>query len=344
MHPSPSSHPSKHRPKTSRHASSVVGFLVSLFLLGAAGWLVANRQFVIDQVTALEFRPEPALQAIIDRSSLSEKGIFYLYASQAKVVDRTGFNRSCGSLQNEKTVILGCYRTPENKIYVFDVADPRLDGIKEATTVHEMLHAAYDRLSESEKNRVNGLLQDQAKKVTDPRLLQIIQFYHESEPGDVTNELHSIFGSEVRGLTPELEQYYAQYFQDRTVTLGFKEKYEKIFADLSAHQQQLVTELQQLQATIERRQQAYQSSLNVLERDIRSFNTWARSGNATSDEFNGRRTRLQARIDGLNAEQYTLNTLIDTYNSKRAELEALNLQAEQLNGSIDSKLTPLPSL
>ena len=35
--------------------------------------------------------------------------------------------------------------------YIYNVNDERLNGLKEVTAAHEMLHAAYERLPESDK-------------------------------------------------------------------------------------------------------------------------------------------------------------------------------------------------
>ena len=329
--------------KRKKH-SSLPAVVASLCVLALAVSVFVFRQNIVDTITVWRFQPSQELTTIVERGKFSELGEFYLYASEALVVDRAGFNQHCGSLQNEKTVVLGCYTLPERRVYVFDVDDTRLDGVKEATAAHEMLHAAYDRLSATEQARVNTLLRAQEKKITDTRLLELIAFYNQSEPDAVENELHSIFGTEVRTLSPELETYYAQYFTDRAAIVTLKEAYEKVLTDLKAQQQALVAELNALADSLSERQTTYKTAIALLDDDIAAFNRWAKSDDATESEFDARRAVLERRIATLSAERNSINAAITTYNTKKAELDALNVQAESLSQSIDSAMTPPPKL
>ncbi len=324
--------------------SSTLALLFAVLLLGLAAFVFLNRQAIIDQFTVWQFKPSAEIASIADRAQLSDKGKYYLYASQAEVDDRAKFNAECGTLQNEKTVVIGCYTNPAKRIFVFNVTDPRLDGVKETTAAHEMLHAAYDRLSDSERTRVDALLQAQKAKITDPRLLDIIKYYESSEPGAVVNELHSIFGTEVRDLSPELEAYYKQYFTDRLAVVSFKEKYEKVFTDLADQQTELVNEMNTIARDVNTRQAAYQTSLATLNANIAAFNTWAQSGTASQSEYNTRRAALQRQISALDTERSAINAEIDSYNAKKDALDKLNVQAAALNLSIDSKLEAAPTL
>ncbi len=317
-------------------------FSAVLLALVATG--IFFRQDIIDQLTVWRFTPSADLQSIALRASFSEQGKHYLYMSETQVVDRDGFNEKCGTLQNEKTVVLGCYTVPDRRIYVYNVSDTRLDGVKEATAAHEMLHAAYDRLSNSERTRINGLLKDQEQKITDPRLLELIKSYSLAEPTELDNELHSIFGTEIRDLSPELEIYYGQYFTDRLTVVGFKEKYEKVFTDLRVRQEQLVVELNSLVTTINNLRADYTVKLEKINSDIEALNTWAKSGDATQSAFDLRRAELLKRISALDADRARINDDIKTYDSKKVELDELNLQSENLNQSIDSNLASPKSL
>lgn len=313
--------------------------LFALLLLGAGVLLLYNRQAVVDQITVWRFVPSSAVVALADTAGLNDRGKYYLYASQADVSDRAAFNQACGGLQNERTVVIGCYAGADKRIYIYNVTESQLDGIKETTAAHEMLHAAYDRLSESEKQRVDDLLVAQQSSTTDVRIQKLIAEYQQSEPDEVVNELHSIFGTEVRNLSPELETYYARYFSDRLKVVALKEKYETVFADLAAKQQRYVDELNALASTVSSRQQAYQEELARVNTDIAAFNAWAEGGIATRVEYDTRRTALQARISALDAERDAINRAIDTYDATKAKLDTLNLQAASLNKGIDSKLS-----
>lgn len=318
--------------------------LFSCLLLGLAAVAFLQRQYIADQLVVWQFQPTTQLQSVAERAGLSETGKFYLYASQAAIVDKETFNQACGSLQTEQTIVIGCYTSPEQRIYVYNVADQQLDGVVETTTAHEMLHAAFDRLNTKDKQTVTALLEAEQKKITDTRLLQLIESYKKTEPGEVINELHSIIGTEVASISPELESYYGRYFIDRAAVVALKDKYESVFTDLAEQQDTLVNELEASAESINARQTAYATSLQKLNSDIEQFNSWAKANSPGYAEFESRRQALQQRIVSLENERLSLNTAISTYNKKKAELDALNLRAASLNQSINSKLAPTPSL
>lgn len=330
--------------KSPRRRGGLAAALLPILLVVIAALAFLNRQWIIDQVTFWQFQPSAEIAAIASKDKLTDLGKFYLYASQAEVNDRDAFNEACGGLQTEKTIVLGCYAGPLRRIYIFGVSDTRLDGVKEVTSAHEMLHAAYDRLSDSEKQRIDSLLIEQQKTITDQRILNTIEEYKKTEPTEIVNEMHSIFGTEVRNISPELEDYYKRYFVSRSDIIGYAEKYEKVFTDIKDQQTNLVQELNSLARDVNARQAQYQSSLATLNTDIAQFNLWAQSGSATRSEYSTRRLELDKRIAALDSERNAVNDQIDSYNKKKVALEALNVQAESLNQSINSKLETAPSL
>lgn len=335
---------SLHNHEHTSHHRLIRAGVASLLLLAAAAAALLFRQQLFDQYVVWTFKPSASVVSAADRAGLNDTGKFFLYASQTEIVDRTMFNSACGSLQNEQTVVLGCYTSPGQRIYVYDVTDSRLDGVVEATAAHEMLHAAYDRLGSDDKAKVNALLEAQESKITDPRLLKLIAAYKKTEPGELINELHSIIGTEVQSISPELETYYARYFTDRSAVVALTQKYEHVFTDLENQQNALVKELDTLAADINARQTVYNADLKQLNKDIETFNTWTKSGNATAEEYDARKSVLEQRIAALEAERTSINAEITTYNSKKAELDKLNLAAQDLNQSINSKVSPTPSL
>lgn len=337
-------HPSqKSEAKPHSRKSTIAGLITAGSILVVAALVFLFRQQLIDYVTVQRFQPSSELQNVLSRTHLSEKGKYYVYASQAQIVDRTVFNEACGTLQNEKTVVLGCYTTDNKRLYVYNVTDARLAGVREATTAHEMLHAVYDRLEGAERARVDVMVSEQAKHVTDRRLLELITFYEQSEPGAMASELHSILGTEVRSLNPELEAYYAQYFSDRAALVAEKERYETVFSDVRTKQQILVGEMSTLASEVERRTAAYQAVTATLNADIATFNTWAKSNGATRDRFVERKAVLEGRIASAESERDAINQLVTAYNAKRDELIQVNLLAEDLTHSLESNFNQLPS-
>lgn len=327
--------------KNNRSTTSRLVF--TLLILAMAAGILLFRQQIIDQFNYYEFQPSSDVAALAARDELSDTGKFYFYSARPQIEDRTTFNNSCDSIKDETTVVLGCYAG--QRIYVFDVKDAQIDGIKEVTAAHEMLHAAYDRLSDSERSHVDSLLEAQAAKITDPSIVSLLKAYDKTEPGERVNELHSIIGTQVANISPELESYYSRYFKDRSVVVGLYNKYEGVFNSLKSQQDELSDELDQLSAQITGKAATYNQDVAQLNADIESFNHKASSGGfANQGEFNSDRNALIARQASLSQEKTDINNLIDDYNKKRAQLAAINSQAEALNRSINSNLNPLPTI
>src|SRR6185295_11567695 len=95
--------------------------------------------------------------------------LFYVY--HPVLEDKQAFNSHC--TDSEKTIVLGCYIS-RTGIYLYDVTDSRLNGVEQVTAAHETLHAAYERLSSSERKRVDGLTAQAFAQVTDQRIKDTI--------------------------------------------------------------------------------------------------------------------------------------------------------------------------
>jgi len=330
-------------PQPRNKSRVLLKLLVSVLLFAFASWIFLNRQFVIDQVSVWQFRPSSDVVELAQRTSMTDAGRFYFYASHPDVQDRTEFNNSCKNLSTQETVVLGCYST--RRIYLFNVNDPALDGIKEVTAAHEMLHAAYDRLNQRERRHIDELLDNVAKTVSDTGLQKLLKEYDKTEPGERLNELHSILGTQVLDVGDELEAYYKRYFSDRHQVVALSQKYESVFNNLRTQQDQLAKELEQLAAELTVESNSYNASIAQLNASIVSFNKQATAGGFNSQaEFNSQRADLVALQEQLRTDQERLNGKIVVYNQKRTQLEAINSEAEELNRSINSNLSPVPAL
>ena len=327
------------QPRSARpNQSSIVKLLVAVLFFGVAAWVALNRQYIIDQTIVWNYKPSPDIAALATRSSMSERGKFLFYASRPTLDDRATFNTRCRELM-EKTAILGCYSG--RQIYVFNVTDERLDGIREVTAAHEMLHAVYERLGKSERQRIDHLIEQQATRIDDPKLKARLALYDQTEPGERLNELHSILGSEIGSLDAELERHFAQYFTDRSAVVALSNKYESVFDELERQQKALVDELNALAARIDAASATYTSALASLETDVNSFNARAHAGQFASEKvFLAERSQLLSRQTTLQSQRTSINSDIATYDLKKRELDALSTQAEGLQKSINSQALP----
>lgn len=324
---------------------TVFGGVFSIAILAFAVFLLLNQQYVKDQVTYWSFQPTQNVQALEGNIDFTPTGKFYFYAQQPQIDGSDAFNTSC-QRQEVGNPILGCYTT--GRIYVYDVTNEQLDGIEEVTAAHETLHAVWDRMSENEQAKLGALLEaEYAKLSNNSDLVQRMEYYKRTEPGQLDNELHSILGTEIQSLSPALEAHYAKYFSNRQKIIDFHMKYATIFSNLKSQSDSLYAELTALGANIESRSGTYDADVTQLSADISSFNTRADNGDFSSiNQFKNERAVLLARSNRLDAERASISADIDAYNEKYKEYQKVSSAIEVLNKSIDSikELQPTPSV
>lgn len=322
----------------------IVALVISAAILGFASWLFMNQRFVADQLSVWSYNAPENVQQIEERVDFTGKGRFYFYATQPEVASSDTFNQDCPR-QETNSPILGCYAS--GRIFIFDIKNEQLDGIKEVTAAHEMLHAVWERMSANEQKRVGSLLRSEYAKLIDGELKDRMDYYARTEPGEFENELHSIIGTEFKNISPALESYYRQFFEDRQKVLALHAKYDALFKSLVTQRDTLFEQLQTLGKTIETRSEAYNAAVTQLSSDIASFNTRAENGDFSSiNQFNRERTAMITRTNELTAERASINADIIRYNSLFSQYEEIATQIETLNKSIDSitDLKPAPSL
>lgn len=321
-------------------ATSSIGVIA--LILGVL--IVLNRQYITDQFDVWTYSPASDIVSLATRSGMSPEGRFYFYASQPVLDNAQNFSGKCGKTE-ASTAILGCYTAAH--IYLYDVSNAQLDGIREVTAAHEMLHAAYDRMGKSERTQVDTLVEaEYATLKNDKTFAQRMTFYDKTEPGERDNELHSIIGTEVPTISPALEAHYKAYFSDRSLVTALHTKYAAVFANVEAEGQQLTAQLNQLGNTIDADSTTYNAQVSQLNIDVQAFNAKASSNGGFKDdaEFQTARATLLARADQLSALRTTINTDVAQYASLKQELQSVSSQSDTLNRSIDSNLAPAPSV
>ncbi len=327
--------------KSSR--GSIIRGLLAIVFFAIAALLWLNQQFVLDQISVWQYTPTSQVAQLADRAGMSGDGRFLFYASQPVIDGTQKFNQECDR-KEESTAILGCYTA--NRIYVYDVTDVRLDGIREVTASHEMLHAAYQRLSNDDRQKVNRLVEaEYAKLLGDAKFKERMEFYARTEPGERDNELHSIIGTEVKDISSELENHFKKYFSDRSKVLDLYDKYSSVFKKIDEQAKQIRAELDALGKAIEKSSIAYNKNVATLNKDIEAFNSRAQTGDFGSQaQFNSERAALSARVERLGGDRETINADIERYEALRTEYNQTASESKQLSDSLNSKLAPAPSI
>jgi hypothetical protein len=310
--------------------------IVLLVWLGALGLLYLNQQRVIDWWKLRDYSPSPDIVAIAQTARMTELGTHLFYVNQPQLMGAAPFSKEC-PIAAEKTIILGCYKGGDRGIYLYDVTDARLRGVEEVTAAHEMLHAAYARLSHNEKTLLNQQLEDYFQTVTDERIKQTIASYRQTEPTELPNEMHSIFATEILELPAALEQHYARYFSDRKAVATLAARYQGEFTSRRERIAAYDTELTLLKQQIENNQttlaaqraelNSQQSQLDVLRKtDSTAYNERVSSYNRSVRSYNA--LLEQARSD------------IARYNDIVEQRNTIALEERQLAQALSAESLP----
>ncbi len=312
---------------------TVLAILILIFIA------LSNRQNIFDWWALRDYTPPVTVATIADQISLNPSSKKVFYVNKPIITSSAEFTKNCPTNSQEKTIILGCYHGNQKGIYLLDVNDPRLEGVEQVTAAHEMLHAEYDRLSSSEKDSVNKMLNDYAKTITDQRILDTLDAYKQSEPGELANEMHSIFGTEIAALPANLEQYYKKYFIDRSKVVAYSQKYQNEFTSrkdkIAADDAQLASYKTQIN-NYEDQLTAELNNINALESTMNSYKNSGNYGayNANVDYFNN-------MVYAYNRKVNLVQSLINKHNALVAERNAIVLEETQLIQNLQPTAKPI---
>lgn len=310
-----------------------VASLVTLALVVLAAFGVWQARYAIyDWAKLRNYTPTPQISALAQNSALSEYGTTLFYVNDPQLSDREEFANQCKV--REQTIVLGCYTG--TGIYVFDVQDDRLKGVEEVTAAHETLHAAYDRLSPSERKRIDALTQAAYDKINDQELAKRIESYKKTEPTEIPNELHSILGTEVRNVGSELEEYYKQYFTDRIKVVTLAEQYEKELLDRPNQIQRYDADLSLRKSEIERREKDLEAKSAGIQAQRARLDALLAAKNVAA--YNASIASYNASVNSFNNELGAIKELINTYNAILDERNKLAADQETLAQSLDSRI------
>ncbi len=294
---------------------------------------VVKRQDILDFTRLYNYKPSSEVIKLADDTTMKGLGRKLFYVNRPLIQDKFSFAGSCSD--SEQTIVLGCYINIEG-IYLLNVDDDRLHGIEEVTAAHEMLHAAYERLNKSEKQRIDMLLQDQLAKTNDARINESLELYRKKDPTIVANELHSILPTEVRALSPELETYYAQYFDNRVKIVEYSEKYESEFSGRKKKIEQLEVTMLSLKTRIDAAQVNISNQKKFLDSERSRLEQLTASNRV--DEYNAAIPTYNAGVGKYNVLIDQAQRLIDDYNAKVEEHNKLASEQKELIKAIDSRI------
>jgi uncharacterized protein YukE len=307
----------------------VIAMAIAVVIVG-----IRFTQELIDGVRLIGYEPPPEIAAMAAKTMMTDVAKRIFYVNQPTIENRKLSLNLCKS--SEHTIVLGCYVTTKG-IFLQSVTDPRLDGVMEVTAAHEMLHAAYQRMSLWQQSQLNQKLRSALAQLQNPRILKLIDAYNQQDPSSVDSELHSMLGTEVRALTSELEAHYRQYFTDRSQVVALSERYEGVFTAIrnktkTLNQQltSLRSELNRLGTQVKQQAQAVESERSDLKAAILA--------NPNSD-YRPRVATFNQQVQSYNLLVSQLKAQTDTYNQMVTEHNSLALEEKSLVESLENEST-----
>lgn len=312
----------------------VLWFGMVLLILVAGLLVIFNRDWIVDWWKGLSYQPSGEMARIMNDLKLTGRGEFLFKASGPKLSESEEFNAKCRDVLSDEMAVLGCYVGGD--VFVYNIQSKELDGIRELTTAHELLHAVWARMSNAEKE---GMLGD-LRKVYQDNQEQLSKELDNYVSEQTQEELYVRAGTEVKNLPEKLEKHYAEIFSDQDLVVGFYDKYIGVFLEIEAEMDKLKAEMDGIQVQIDNLTKEYEQGVANLNAEIASFNRCAETAGCfgSESEFYARRGELVATQGALEAQYNQINALINEYNVRVEKYNADVTRTEKLNRVINSSV------
>ena len=309
----------------------VVFGVFSVILVAAAVAVAVNFGVIRDIFIGFSYHPSEAMSEIREKLDLTGKGARIFNASLPELEERDEFNRICRGEENENAV-LGCYRS--ERIYVYNILSDELNGIREVTAAHELLHAVYDRMGDGERRDLSAILLE-IYKDNQEILGGEIELYENDKKEE---ELFVRAGTEIANLPEVLEQKYSEIFENQDRIVEFYNGYIGVFRRLEKRLEELLAKVTSLETEIAAKKEQYEAEASTLNNDIAEFNNCAKTPDCFTSRwaFNNKRSGLVARQNGLTALYNEINGMISEYNALAVEYNENLLHGQALNRAINS--------
>lgn len=278
------------------------GVVIRLGILALAVIAVFNYQTILDEYALATYRPSTAVSEFEKRIALTREAQAALYRARPQYNDKSAFNANCDTQPHE--LELGCYY--RGQIYVLKIDNESLASEMDVVMAHELLHAVWAKMGASERNTLSQELERVYAGISDEDLRERMAGYAKSEPGEETNELHSILGTEFTELSPMLEAHYAGFFKDRSKIVAAHTAYRQVFESRRSELERELSFIRNLkgQLTVMNRQlDAYRAN-----GQISAYNALVPRQNQLVDDINNRIAAYRRGVDEYNALSKSLDS------------------------------------
>lgn len=305
---------------------------LALALICVACWGI--RQWPArDWWNGLWYQASDRAAAIAESLDLTDTGRRILAATRPAVELRDDFNTHCDSHRVEIS-LLGCYTS--GRIYVYEITQPELVDSNKVTMAHELLHAAWERMSNRDHQNIAELL-EQVKIKNSAWFDEELALYSDS---DKIEEAWARAGTKLADLSDELEAYYREYFNNRQTIVSYYEHYQAPFLALREKNENLYNKIIATRDEVVLEKESYLNKVASLDRQIGDFNDCANTMGCfkNDEEFQLARSELIAEQERLDRERITLNEKIDENNTRIEEYSKNQLAIGELSDAMNSNV------
>lgn len=298
--------------------------------------IILNRRWIGDWWRGMSYESSSEMAMIRDKLNLTEKGSFLFNASQPVLKEKEEFNKYCKTSEETEVAVLGCYT--EDEIYIYNITAEELEGIRELTTAHELLHAVWARMSDKEKRELVGSLAQTFEK-NQALLGGEIDSYDINQKQE---ELYVRAGTEIKDLPGDLEKHYGEIFINQDSIVNYYESYIGVFNRMKKEMDDLMVEIEGIQTQIDTLSNTYESRLVQLNARIEEFNGCAGRAGCFSNEaqFYSQRNELIGEQNSLMELYNEISWLVDEYNVRVERYNEDVVHSNRLNGIINSNMKP----
>lgn len=316
---------------TSRTREITAVLVTSAVLLGI--YALIQNPVVQDIWRGWQYQEPASVSEIRESLELTGTGERIFLATQPAIEAADSFNEHCDSHRADVS-LLGCYTG--DKVYIYEVQAENLQDAHKVTAAHELLHAAWKRLSNGEREDVTDWLQEVRWSKAD-WVQEELALY---EDGEQTEELYTRVGTKLRDIPEGLEKHYAKYFTNRLKIVEYYENYQAPFNELKAKNAALYEQIQKLNQEVSSGRTEYNKRIAELDRQIKSFNQCAETEGCFSskESFQAQRERLEAEKVRLDELRASLNAKIDQNNQLVNEYQQNQAALGELNNALNSNM------
>ena len=318
---------------------TIIALIVVLAFIGVIAYLgitFGSLTAIGDAIKGMNYKPDTEMAEVIKNDQFTKAGERILKATYPELEQASSFNQHCYTGSEKESSVLGCYSN--DRIYVYDIDNAELNGIKETVLAHELLHAVWNRMSSKEQKALYADLESTYKQHASEFSEHMTQYAQE----EYYDELHSIIGSQLSSsdMSEALKKHYAKYFTSQDIIADFYNSYNAKFEELEQKANTLSSQIDKNKAEIETLTNRYSAAYDSLVADIDNFNARASrtNGFASRAQFDAERNQLIYRQNALDQMYEELSLLINQTNSLVEQYNNNVIQIGDLYDSVNSRV------